>query len=189
LYYLRDRYFNQGQGRFIGMDKVEGVRDAPATLHRFVYCGNDPVNRIDPSGKEFSIQGLSVTLTTIGVSFGQNAQTVIRASQQITFRARLLLGNLSYGLEHILRRHSWNSGAINVSRFAQGMGHIEIRELIREASTSGAGWRVEGAYRVLEYNFGRTIGTDQAGQAVSWLRLVVNAAGEIITSYPFGGPV
>ena len=61
LYNLRARYYNQATGRFMTMDPYEGCIQDCATLHKYVYTHNDPVNRIDPSGKgaileyEFSI--------------------------------------------------------------------------------------------------------------------------------------
>jgi RHS repeat-associated protein len=52
LYHLRARYYNQATGRFETMDPVLGKILAPKTLHKYVYAANDPVNRIDPSGKD-----------------------------------------------------------------------------------------------------------------------------------------
>ena len=63
LYHLRARYYNMLTGRFETMDpgkescctlrasQVGNIFD-PATLHKYVYTGNNPVNRIDPSGKD-----------------------------------------------------------------------------------------------------------------------------------------
>ena len=42
--YLRARYYDPGIGRFISEDPVG------AGLNWYVYCENDPVNRIDPEG-------------------------------------------------------------------------------------------------------------------------------------------
>jgi RHS repeat-associated protein len=50
LYHLRARYYNQATGRFETMDRVAGNIFDPATLHKYVYTKNNPVNRIDPSG-------------------------------------------------------------------------------------------------------------------------------------------
>lgn len=44
LIYLRARYYNPKTGRFINEDPI---RDG---LNWYVYCGNNPVNRWDPSG-------------------------------------------------------------------------------------------------------------------------------------------
>ena len=52
LYYLRARYYNPLTGRFMSRDAYMGVPRNPETLHKYLYSGGDPVNRIDPSGRE-----------------------------------------------------------------------------------------------------------------------------------------
>jgi RHS repeat-associated protein len=63
LYHLRARYYNMLTGRFETMDpgketccalrasQVGNIFD-PRTLHRYVYAANDPVNRVDPTGRD-----------------------------------------------------------------------------------------------------------------------------------------
>jgi RHS repeat-associated protein len=55
--YLRARYLNPGTGRFWTRDTHPGSRSEPPSLHRYTYCGNDPVNRLDPSGHEYTAAG------------------------------------------------------------------------------------------------------------------------------------
>jgi len=50
LIYLRARYYNPEQGRFITRDTWEGGVYAPNSLNRFAYANNDPVKNSDPSG-------------------------------------------------------------------------------------------------------------------------------------------
>jgi fibro-slime domain-containing protein/RHS repeat-associated protein len=50
FYYLRARYMNPFNGRFVTRDTHEGSVFDPSTLHRYLYVANDPVNKIDPSG-------------------------------------------------------------------------------------------------------------------------------------------
>lgn len=52
LYHLRARYYNQGTGRFETLDPVAGHNFEPATLHKYLYSGSDPINFIDPSGQD-----------------------------------------------------------------------------------------------------------------------------------------
>jgi len=52
LYYLRARYYNPLTGRFLAKDPFPGFTDQPKTLHRYEYTGADPVNYIDPSGRD-----------------------------------------------------------------------------------------------------------------------------------------
>jgi RHS repeat-associated protein len=67
LYYLRARYYNPITGRFMSRDPNEPQVIVPAQynpiesnrkpvdpkkLHKYLYAGGDPVNRIDPSGRD-----------------------------------------------------------------------------------------------------------------------------------------
>ena len=45
------RYYDPSLGRFISKDPFDGVKNDPQTLNGYVYVGNNPVNRTDPSGK------------------------------------------------------------------------------------------------------------------------------------------
>jgi RHS repeat-associated protein len=51
-YYLRARYYNPQTGRFLSRDPEDGKSTDPKTLHKYLYAGGDPVNRIDPHGRE-----------------------------------------------------------------------------------------------------------------------------------------
>ena len=52
LYYLRARYYNPGTGRFLSRDPEDGDPTNPATLHKYLYAGGDPVNALDPTGRD-----------------------------------------------------------------------------------------------------------------------------------------
>ena len=54
--YYRARYYNSLTGRFLSRDPEAGDPDNPATLHKYLYAGGDPANRIDPSGRDDSIE-------------------------------------------------------------------------------------------------------------------------------------
>jgi len=49
-YYLRARQYYPRIQRFTARDPVAGKFDEPMSLHVYLYCQNEPVNRIDPSG-------------------------------------------------------------------------------------------------------------------------------------------
>jgi RHS repeat-associated protein len=51
LYYLRARYYNPQTGRFLSRDPEDGNAKDPQSLHKYLYAGGDPVNRIDPHGR------------------------------------------------------------------------------------------------------------------------------------------
>jgi RHS repeat-associated protein len=49
-YYLRQRFYDAGVGRFTRRDTYEGRIGEPITLHKYLYGNANPVNFIDPSG-------------------------------------------------------------------------------------------------------------------------------------------
>ena len=52
LYHLRARYYNMLTGRFETMDPDSGNPFDPATLHKYAYARSNPVNSVDPSGRD-----------------------------------------------------------------------------------------------------------------------------------------
>ena len=50
LYYLNARYYNPEEGRFMTENSYRGEIMNPETGHLYVYCANNPVNYVDPSG-------------------------------------------------------------------------------------------------------------------------------------------
>jgi RHS repeat-associated protein len=56
LYYLRARYFEPLSGRFLTRDPWSGRIAYPATLHKYLYAGGNPIRRLDPSGRDAIIE-------------------------------------------------------------------------------------------------------------------------------------
>ncbi|MGB6725084.1 MAG: RHS repeat-associated core domain-containing protein, partial [Terracidiphilus sp.] len=52
LYYLRARYMNPLTGRFMSRDPEDGNPINPATLHKYIYAGSNPVKYVDPTGRD-----------------------------------------------------------------------------------------------------------------------------------------
>ncbi len=65
FYYLRARFYNPGNGRFVNMDTFPGMQFEPATLHKYLYAHGNPINNTDPSGN-ISIGGLLTGLNILG---------------------------------------------------------------------------------------------------------------------------
>jgi hypothetical protein len=49
------RWMNLRTGRFHTMDTYEGDPQQPLSLHRYLYCGTNPIGRTDPSGKDAAV--------------------------------------------------------------------------------------------------------------------------------------
>jgi len=53
FYYSRSRLYDPACGRFITKDSWRGENPRPATLHRYIYVSNNPINLIDPFGHAY----------------------------------------------------------------------------------------------------------------------------------------
>jgi|GEM_PF-4328434 RHS repeat-associated protein len=110
FYYLRARYYNQEIGRFITADPVEGSIYEPISLHKYLYAGLDPVNKIDPSGEfiQFSLgfyisAGISVlTGSLIYLLFRPRISNVERITGGTSYYYDLL------GAFEIIKNNSYN---------------------------------------------------------------------------------
>ena len=51
MYYLRARYYDPNIGRFTSLDIKEGEISNPLDMNRYVYCRNNPIKYVDPSGE------------------------------------------------------------------------------------------------------------------------------------------
>ena len=74
FYYLRARYLNPSSGRFWTVDTYEGVSYDPASLHKYLYVGADPANKVDPTGHGALVD----VLGTINVNLIITTWTTIR---------------------------------------------------------------------------------------------------------------
>jgi RHS repeat-associated protein len=61
LVYLRARYYDPLDGRFISRDPVGSAAMDTQTLNPYAYANNDPVNHTDPGGK-FAIFGVNTAI-------------------------------------------------------------------------------------------------------------------------------
>jgi RHS repeat-associated protein len=61
-YYNRARWYNPYNGLFNRTDPYAGNRADPQSLHKYLYCHNNPINAIDPGGLQTSVKELNVTM-------------------------------------------------------------------------------------------------------------------------------
>jgi RHS repeat-associated protein len=59
-YYLRARMYSPLLSRFTGRDPILSQFEEPLTLHKYLYCVNNPLNLIDPRGEWSLTVGASV---------------------------------------------------------------------------------------------------------------------------------
>ena len=69
LYYLQSRYYDPEVGRFINADGLVTTGQGLLGNNMFVYCGNNPVSRIDSTGNNFRC-----AFSVIGVDGGNEVE-------------------------------------------------------------------------------------------------------------------
>jgi len=85
MYYLRARYYQPALGRFWTMDSFEGRQGESLSLHKYLYGNGNPMNRVDPTGRD-SLCG-SLGVASIGATLGgiSSALSAKAHGQAITF--------------------------------------------------------------------------------------------------------
>jgi len=81
LYYLQSRYYNPEWGRFINADDVSMLDNSGELLSNnlFAYCGNNPVNNVDPDGHfaQASAIALGACFGPVGLAVGITVAVVL----------------------------------------------------------------------------------------------------------------
>ena len=83
LYYLNTRYYDPAIGRFINADEITILDETRSQIHGlnlYMYCGNNPVMNVDPSGRSFlaiflgmlfaALLSAAVSAVSQGVQYG-----------------------------------------------------------------------------------------------------------------------
>jgi RHS repeat-associated protein len=85
-YYLRQRYYDPGIGRFLSRDSFMGDPNLPPSLNPYLFGNSDPVSFHDPSGN-FSLISISFSSVIQGtlraINVGQKASTICRVKGRI----------------------------------------------------------------------------------------------------------
>ena len=89
-------------GRFLTEDTYHGENDKPDTQHLYVYCANNPVNYVDPSGHYAVALYTLVKIVAGGVVFYVSYSTWKRRRIKTRYATRIL--NEKYG------KGNWGKG-------------------------------------------------------------------------------
>ena len=81
------RWWDPNLGRFVTLDTDEGQQEDPLSLHKYLYCQANPVNMVDPTGRDGSyVETLSATmiqgaLYSMGISAPFRGYTAVKRFQ------------------------------------------------------------------------------------------------------------
>jgi len=92
-------------------------------------------------------------------------------------------GGQMTAIEHINYRHNFNTGFTNVSKFSKGTSVKNIKSYVDNALRYGhVSQNGVNSFKI-EYNIGRAIGTSQAGNSATAIRIFIRD-GRIQTAFP-----
>jgi len=111
LYYLRARYYNPQTGRFMSRDPEDGKPRNPATLHKYLYANGDPINRIDPRGRDSLIgylTGLEISKPFLFVLWVASGTCGLEtALEDMGYGNTSVIGPLGTKIEHVYCDIAW----------------------------------------------------------------------------------
>lgn len=87
LYYLQSRYYDPQVKRFLNADGYVSTGKGLLSTNMFAYCGNNPVNRIDPAGHAW-VEGLNNVFNKIIVKM-EKCLEAAKSSKAISSNAYL----------------------------------------------------------------------------------------------------
>lgn len=151
LDYANNRHYSSAQGRFTQVDLVANdlsVLSNPQTLNLYTYCGNDPINYIDPSGLFFlpAIEGGAAVGGPVGAIVVAAVLAVVSALR-LLFGGRAktrMVGQVSNRLAQI---ETGNRGAWIRSSVWAGVG--AVNSLLQKKSNSAKKNKVPCWLRIL----------------------------------------
>ena len=159
LYYLNARYYNPEWGRFISIDPVFDASSAVG-CNMYVYCGSDPVNRVDPAGESWwDVLGAIVTAVAIVAVTVVAAAAVIAAAPAVA--GAVNAAAMIYGASAATASSLATAATVGCVAVATGVAATGINRAVESATGINCGEILLGeeTYRFVEdtINFAATM--------------------------------
>jgi len=92
LYYYGARYYDPAIGRFLTRDPLPGDQELPQTLNKYVYCLNNPLKYIDPTGEGIrdTVEDTFKRLEGVNPDDLAEVQELIDAGQEVEALKKIL---------------------------------------------------------------------------------------------------
>ena len=107
------------------MDTFEGDPGSPASLHRYLYTGASPVDRTDPSGRDFDLGSLSTSIGAVGAL----ASSAFIAAQNVAYNIYFNLYRVPQIIDQVSTGLLFLQGAIAGAFFAKNAIETVVQNL------------------------------------------------------------
>lgn len=126
-YYLRQRFYDQGVGRFTRRDTFEGRLLEPLSLHKYLYAHDNPINFTDPSGLTPLSDFVTQFRDTLLKGF-YSGLPIFRVWQLFGSRAHdAIQEDISFKYPHVFIEYPIPGGFIDV--LDESRGDLEVYEI------------------------------------------------------------
>jgi RHS repeat-associated protein len=163
--YFGARYYSNVSGRFLTTDPVFRTND-PQSLNRYIYAGNDPINFVDPDGRDITLFDLiEAQYNTFSFLSGMNWNYMLEMNYYLYMQS---IGDLGLVISQIM--NAWNAPYLPVSSGAPSTSakHTPINwELMNDA-------KAIAKKGLLKENCRRLFGGSTSQQLINRLDDIIN---------------
>jgi RHS repeat-associated protein len=178
-YYCNARQFNSA--RFTTRDPISGSFNEPMTLHAYLYCLNDPINRTDPTGEKSLSEMMAATKVWAS---GVAATGCNYANQAWQFARRILSQIQVRDIVHQIATKG-ESGLEYAMRMGR-QGEYTVQNMLQVAKNTARYYTDAGNYRIPDFVDGsvfyevKNAATVSLTQQITDLLQIANNAGGVL---------
>lgn len=126
LYYLNSRYYNPVWGRFINADNQITTGSDLTGTNLFAYCGNNPMNRTDPTGEAWWHWALGAAVVAAATAASTFAAGAFIGSATVYGMAVVTAASTSSSIKEFNNQGNWGTVAATAGGAILGGGSAYV---------------------------------------------------------------